>query len=377
MSIEPTFTECFNRWGFKGNPFKETYRDDFWARPDNDIKFIKTLLSNTIEDKDVLNILINGEYGSGKTYALKFLKGYVDHDLNGFGIYFQIPKKFRIQGFRDILAEFIRAIGITTLEEMGKKIADEKGFNKKSELVDYLDSLSLDGDVAKAISNLTYGEDYALTSTWLFGNSTIHQDRALGMRFSTKDETPIVKVITSILLFLNSEYPIVAIFIDEFENLAGESQGIKSIKEGFRNLYDALIDDDRRGPIALITAVTARLEFDIAASTGTAFLDRIGYGFSLRPLDEDHCKKYIQQLFSDCRMNKSDAIIPPFANVSAFNLFIKTFPVTTAVPRTSSSPVKTPRRIMKTGKILLTRACSENKTEIDSDYIIETLGKVG
>lgn len=377
MSTESTYTECFNRWGFKGNPFKETYRDDFWARPDNDLKFIESLLSNTIEDKDLLNILINGEYGSGKTYTLKFLKGYVDRDLKGLGIYFQIPKKFRIQGFRDILAEFVRAIGITTLEEMGKKIAVDHGFNKKDDLKQHLIALSLEIDVATAISNLAYGEDYALTSTWLFGNSTIHQDRALGMQFSTKDETTIVKVITNILLFLNTKYSIIAIFIDEFENLSGESQGVKSIREGFRNLYDALIDDENKGPVALITAVTARLEFEIPASMGTAFLDRIGYNFSLRPLDEDHCKKYIQQLFSDCRVDKSNTIVPPFADEAAFDLFIKIFPITSALPKTSNSPVKTPRRIMKTGKILLTRACSENKTEIDSNYVNGILGKVG
>jgi hypothetical protein len=376
MSIDPSKIECLKKWGFKSNPFEEIYRDNFWARPTDDLDFIKYILSNSISEKEVLNILIKGEYGSGKTYSLNYLKGFVEKNLNGFGIFFQIPKKYQVRGFRDILSEFIRSIEITRLEKIANEIVEKEGFTDKDDFKKHLINLRIDTDVAVAISNLAFSEDYALTSTWLFGNSTIHQDRALGMQSSTKDEPIIVKVIINILFFLSLKYQIVGIFVDEFENLSGDSQAVKSVKEGFRNLYDALLADDRRGAIAIVTAITARVEYEISSSMGTAFLDRITNSFTLSPLNEENCKSYIKQLFREYRETGEDKLVPPFKNDIAFDAYIKIFPITPAVPKTSPGPINTPRRIMKTGTILLTRACFEKKKEIDSEFIEKILGKV-
>jgi hypothetical protein len=192
---------------------------------------------------------------------------------------------------------------------------------------------------------------------------------------STKDESTIIKLIANLIYLLNWKYNIVGIFIDEFENLSGESQASKSIKEGFRNLYDELLENEKRGSIAIITAITARLEFEITSSIGTAFLDRITYNFSLAPLEEENSKKYIQHLFSYYRENADTSLIPPFADTAAIDLFIKTFPTTKAVSLTSRGAVRTPRRIMKSGTILLTRACSEQVKEINSEFILRTLGQ--
>ena len=372
MTSEADFETCLQSWGFNRDPFVEEYRNDIWARPEKDLKKLKYYLTNSKKQKNLLNILLKGDYGSGKTYTLKFIKGYVEKELGGCGIYFLIPKKYGAHGFRDILNEFMKAVTVKRLEQIGKEISTENNIKSFEEFKQFLESLPLDPDFAHAISNLVYNQQYAETSAWLYGKTTAFQDKIIKMDFSTKDESTIITVISNVIFLLSIKNPIVALLIDEIENLSGESVSTRSVREGFRNLYDELLDTKNKNSVVIISAVTARAVYEIQSSMGTALLDRISYDIPLNPLNEYECKEYLKILFKNSRDSKDPSPIPPFVDDPAVDHFIKIFPNSKVVPAISFGEIRTPRRMMKVGSFLLNEACF-NDQAITSEFIDQTL----
>lgn len=372
MASEPDFVKCLQSWDFEKDPFKETYDLVLWARPNDDIEKFKYYLSNSVRQKSLLNILLKGDYGSGKTYTLKFLKGYIEDQLNGIGIYFLIPKKYAAHGFRDVLTKFTKAVSVKKLEEIGKEIAEKNEITDPEIFINYLTEMTFDHDFSKAISNLVFNNEYAVTSAWLYAKTTAYQDKILKMEFSTKDESTIITVISNIIFLLSTRYPLVALLIDEIENLSGESIATRSIREGFRNLYDELLDKKSENSISIISAVTARAAYELQSSMGTALLDRISYDIPLSPLDDEQCNFFIESLFENSRKNRKKSLIPPFVDNDAIKLFIKKYSITKVLPSTSIGDIKTPRRLLKVGSFILNESCRKGEI-INSQFIEKTL----
>lgn len=366
---EPNLAECLKNMGFKQNPFGEKYPyyEKFWAMPERDKKILEFLLPGIMNQSEVLNVLIQGEYGTGKTYALRYLSSFIENDLKGVGIYFQIEPKYQLRGFVDVYTEIVRGITSERIIAVGKMVRESK--NERPKFESYLQSKIDSGDLVKAISNLVFDEEIALTWTWLKGEATIYQQRSLGLEESPKDESIGLKIITGLIDFLLLGYPIVGFCIDELENLIGESRAIRSIREGMRNLFDILVFDRRSRSVEVVSSVTAELLYQVQSYLGMPLLDRVDRKIVLKPLTKDEAKIFVQKLFAWARENKdATQLCPPFFDDAAFDEFLAQSKINSVIPGLGKKGILTPRRIIKTGKYLIQTACFDGKP-LDSEYI--------
>ena len=95
--MEKSYGACLEKWGFERtrDPFGESYpyEKGFWATPNKDIKRLEFLLNGVREQKRVFKVLVQGEYGTGKTYTLYYLKSYIERALDGLSIYITAKPK--------------------------------------------------------------------------------------------------------------------------------------------------------------------------------------------------------------------------------------------------------------------------------------------
>ena len=116
------------------------------------------------------------------------MQAYVDSSLGGLAIYFQIPSKQDLKGFRDVYREIISGVGLNTIRDVGKIILDTNKLATKEDFLKFLEQTVQTDDLRQALANLVFDQDFALTWSWLLGEATIHQQRSLGFLSSTKDE---------------------------------------------------------------------------------------------------------------------------------------------------------------------------------------------
>lgn len=361
--------ECFQKWGFKRDPFSESYGYPFWAMPTRDIELLKFLLKGIADQDGVLNILIRGEYGSGKTYTLRTLENYVKNELKGIALYFQIQPKSQTKGFVDIHKEIIREIGPEPIVQIGKRIVETEKLADQNKFEAFFSDRISSRDLIQALYNLIYNREFAMTWAWLMGETTIYQQRSLQMESSPKDESASLGILTGMIDYLLLEYPIVAICIDEMENLTGFSRPILSIREGIRNLYDRLIYDEKRTKVAIISSVTAELIYQTTTTMGKPLLDRLDREVEMKPLDEGDAGAFVTKLFQQAKDSLENPLVPPFKNDDACASFLNFAKTASLIPGLGRPGILTPRRVIKAGKYLLQEACFDKKNVIDSEFI--------
>jgi len=83
MALSADLDESYKKWEFKHSPFGEKYPyyDKFWAMPERDRKLLEFLLPGIMHQNEVLNVLIQGEYGSGYARCSDTLLEYTIFDL--------------------------------------------------------------------------------------------------------------------------------------------------------------------------------------------------------------------------------------------------------------------------------------------------------
>lgn len=373
MSID--YNVCLKRWGFNDDPFGEKYPyfEGFWAMPSRDIERLKFLLRSTSGRDSSLNILIRGEYGTGKTYHLEYLKSYVENELEGIGVYFQIQPRYQSKGFRDIYAEIIRNIEAERIIKIGKEIIKKENISSQPDFIEHVQKKIYNIDLSKIISNLVYDEDFALSWTWLKGDATIHQQRSLNLLENPKNETVAIQTLVNLVDYLLLSYPVFGIFIDELENLVGESRPIRSIREGIRNIYDRLIYDKKPRSVALVSSATAELAYQVRGFFGKPLLDRLDRDIEIPPLNEESARDFVEDLFKWARNSDDSSVTPPFIDENAYDEFINHAQITNILPGLGKTGFLTPRRIIKVGRYLLTESCFDDVEEINADYISKLL----
>lgn len=373
MALSTDLDESYKKWEFKHSPFGEKYPyyDKFWAMPERDRKLLEFLLPGIMHQNEVLNVLIQGEYGSGKTYALQYLSSFIENDLKGVGIYFQIQPKYQLRGFVDVYTEIVRGITADKLINVCKKIREKHPeLKENSEFERFLESSIYNADLRRALSNLAFGTEISLTWTWLKAEATVYQQRSLGLEESPKDEAIGLRILAGLIDFLLLHYPIVGFCIDELENLTGMSMAMRSIREGIRNFFDILVYDKRSRSVAVISSATAEYLYQIQLILGTPLVDRLDRTITLNPLTEDEARIFVQKLFAWARDDETAThLTPPFADEKAFKAFVLHAKINSVVPGLGKKGILTPRRIIKTGKYLLQTASFDQQEEISADYV--------
>ncbi len=372
-----TIEEYLARWDFKRDPFGESYpyQEGFWAGPEEQVSYLKFLLSNKAKTEgSVLNIFLQGEYGTGKTYTLRSLQSYVESSLGGLAIYFQIPSKQDLKGFRDVYREIIAGVGLNTIRDVGKIILDTNKLATKEDFLKFLEQTVQTDDFRQALANLVFDQDFALTWSWLLGEATIHQQRSLGFLSSTKDEGLELNIIVELLDYLVPSKKFVAVLIDELENLVGVSRTVKSIREGFRNLYDKLTYGPRKGSVAIITSATIRYVFEIREFLGTPLDDRIDERLAIEPLKESEVISFVQELFQWARDSQDKSLTPkPFKDEEAVNAFVAAAKSEVQAGEETAKGLFTRRKVIKAGKQLFWRAAFHGVSQIDASFVNRAL----
>jgi type II secretory pathway predicted ATPase ExeA len=372
----PDFGSCLKNWGFSSDPFVERYPvgDGFWAGPRGKLNHLAFSLKTASKQSTMLNILITGEYGSGKTYLLRSLQRFVESDLKGLGIFFEIPWKTQTRGFRDIHESVLHVIGSERIRSIGKAIAGDQQIQQAAAFKEYLSKLEIGipNDVAGAIANIVFDHEVGLTWTWLQANATIYQQRSLGFDTNPRDERIAVDVLYGLFNYLGLAYPIVALFIDELENLIGESAAVRSIRSGFRNLYETILYGKHNPKIASFSAASATLLYQLELTLGTAVLDRFDERIELAPLSDDEAKNFITELIAKFRAIADGHL--PFEDENALREFLQRARVASVLATsTRGGGPNTPRRLIKAGKLLLKYACEESSYPLSSTFIANHL----
>ena len=372
--LEADYSTCLDEWGFKYDPFRERYPiepEEFWAGPRKNLEHLQFRLKSSMSQDEILSVLLIGDYGTGKTYLLNSLRSFVLKKLGGLGIYVQVPWKAQPKGFRDFYESVVREIGSDVIKNAGLKFAEREGINNPDSLRNSLVKKGVPGDLAAAISNLTYGVEPGLTWIWATANSTIYQQRALGLETNPRDESISVGILTGLLDFLSESSPIIVLFVDELEGLVGESAAIRSIRTGFRNLYDAIIYGKHANRFAFFGAATVETAYDLQYALGPAVLDRFDETLKLSPLSEEEAQEFVMDLVKDARKDgEGGASLAPFAGKPSFQEFLGRAPNASVLAGTARAGApNTPRRLVKAGKYLLNLACEKKQYPITKEFV--------
>lgn len=372
MEETDTYAECIAKWGFKTDPFSGSYpyAEGFWAGPKDTRDFLQYLLKGISGRSQVLNILLEGEYGAGKTYTLRTLQNYIQSELKGIALYAYIPAKASLKGFRDIYEQLIKELYSSGLVEICKNALNTHVEDSK-EKPSVFDSIILQEDLRGALTNLADENQVSETITWLYGQASYWQQQTLGFRSSPKEETTAVKILTEIMNLYAYKFPIIVCLLDELENVVGESSTIRSMRDGIRNFYDSLLYEERSGSIAIVSSITATLYNEVRRSLGTPVLDRVDFEKTIEPLNVKEGEEFVKKIF-EYSGNNNGNLCPPFANNEAVKTFLDAIKVG-VVPGSGKAGNITPRRITKVGKQIFFRACFEKRAEIDSAFIKKTL----
>lgn len=376
QSVEPDFVSCLKEWGYTRDPFIERYpiEENFWVGPRGKLDHLKFLLKTAIHEEGVLNILFMGEYGSGKTYLLRTLQKYIQSDLKGLGLYFEIPWRSQLRGFRDLHESVVREIGTETIRAVGQKIRTQLNIDKVDSFLDHLlkGDVGIPPDLARAISNIVFEQEVALSWTWLQTNATVYQERALGFTSNPRDETVGVDILFGLFNYLGIAYPIVVLLVDELENLVGESAAIRSIRSGFRNLYERILYGKHVSKFAQFSAASATAMFQMEYTLGRAVLDRVDENIDFAPMSVEDSKSFIRELEDNCKLNPNTRSL--FEDENALLDFISRAQTTSVLPASArTGGPRTPRRLIKAGKLLLKYACEESSYPLNSAFIAKHL----
>jgi len=367
---------CLVKWQFASDPFSEKFfPNKVWERPKDETGYIKYRLNVIKQSKDKYNILIIGDYGSGKTYLINVLSYFIKEKMKCYSIYFNMPLPSEAIGIKDILKQFFNAIKIDEIVRVSREICDENKISTYEEYETFLSSKLIHEDVIKAICNLQFDKEYVLTTAWLSGKSNLLQVRKLEFNTISNDESTILNILSDIIRFLGIKYGLVGIFVDEVENLVGTSRATRSIRDGIRNLYDQAIYKTQTCGILFCFALTARTAFEFDNIIGGALLDRIDRQVFLKPLDLDEQKNFIKYLFKWAKSEgREENSLKPFKDEKALEYFLNSVPDTPIIPKSrSSGETGTPRRIIKVGAELFGDACYKGLDVITHDKIKDIL----
>lgn len=366
------FVDCLKKWNLKRNPFAEYTPGEIWAGSRDNREYLEYLLDNAQDTGGVLNYLLRGEYGSGKTFHMIALRDFVNEELNGLGLYFKFPSKMRSRGFLDILQALVDVMGPDVLIDIGKRIAGKSKIDTKDDFAEKVQEIGIAKDLGKALANIVFDEEFALTWIWLTGRATAWQTRSLGFLTTPKDEPVAIDVISGLFDFLSHKYKIISIFIDELENLKGSSKAARSVREGLRTLYDELVYEkkSRKVPVTIFLAATFSVWWELEESLESALRDRLSEEIVFSQMEKKEIAGFIKDLFSFAREDKKKSAIPPFENNKAFGKFLEVLGEERGREESRElGTTGTPRRIVKLGNRLLQRCCSSGIEKITVEHV--------
>jgi hypothetical protein len=361
-------------YGFKETPFLEESLDYIMRGRKKEWDQIKHLLDRALTETGPKTILIQGDYGYGKTFTLEQIVSSFEKKV------FENSEKSIIASIRLAESEPEARIGLSFVT----KIFYEIGFDKLVKIAKGLDKkdLSIDANTLRIFKALKEGKYAAFE--WLVGESISSDDKKeLGTKRILSKSSQAIKVLYDFLKILKAVgYPNLVVLIDEFEyvvNVYSEKQ-ITTILHTFKEVYDEFVRvKTRKGEMAnfvFVIAITPKgwdylteTEAKLSRKTGgggiTPWMDRIRselYSVTLRPLGKEEMSEMINDRIKKKRIEykKFPYKTFPFIHPDFFDIIYD-----------ASEGI--PRNVLRYCDIVMDNALKEEIKEINGEYAKKVL----
>lgn len=220
-----------------------------------EIQAITNAIAQSLKNDKRSSVLIQGEYGSGKSHLLFTFLSEVRQNLlaregpRAIGAYVTPGSRFL-----DFYSNLIDDISLQFLQSAVRHLENEIGSKDRTSFVKALEKEGVGPEFARAISYLTYKNLYATTWRWLMAQRLSATDRAtieVSSNLDT-DERALTAYEDLRRTLRKAGYQVICIFFDELEKICEGSQ--LSRARYFDNVRH-LIDRDPGG-LCIITTIT-------------------------------------------------------------------------------------------------------------------------
>lgn len=361
-------------YGFKETPFLEESLDYVMRGRKKEWAQIKHMLNRALTETGPKTILIQGDYGYGKTFTLeKIVSSFEKKE-------FENSEKSIIASIRLAESEPEARIGLSFVT----KIFYEIGFNKLVKIAKRLkkEDLAIDANTLRIFKGLRKGKYAAFE--WLVGESISSDDKKeLGTKRILSKSSQAIKVLYDFLKVLKVVgYDNLVVLIDEFEyvvNVYSEKQ-ITTILHTFKEVYDEFVRvKTRKGEMAnfiFVIAITPKgwgylteTEAKLSRKTGgggiTPWMDRIRselYSVTLGPLGKKETFEMINDRIEKKRIEykKFPYKTFPFIHPDFFEII---YDATEGIPR----------NVLRYCDIVMDSALKQEIKEINGEYAKKVL----
>lgn len=252
----PDYSKYFlNNNPFFGIPVATRERTGILVDRKGEVGLIQTAIMQALKADKKISVLLEGEYGSGKSHLLFISLDEVRRTLmtregvRALGAYVTPGSRFI-----DFYSNLIEDIGLQVIQGIVRKVENELGTSDREKFVKRIEKEGIEPDFAAAISYLTYKYEYATTWRWLQGQKLTASERIkIGVSENLDTEEAALGGYENLRrLMRKAGYQVLCIFFDELEKIC-EATATASTRY-FDNLRH-LIDRDPGG-LCLITTVT-------------------------------------------------------------------------------------------------------------------------
>lgn len=362
----------------------------FVGRPDVKER-LESRLSRAIVTETSMHTMIYGEYGSGKTHTLNYVRKFLDEKkLPVISVYVRSPNVEQRSKPSDLFGSIIASISPLQIFSLFTKIYDsvQMELQKTQDVyqrIAIIERVTGNRDLANVIHKYVTTRpsgDYLIIK-WLSGEKISAKEKTeLSVVQDNSDQYAAVQTLLSLLRMFNEfERKYVLLLLDEMEGLSILSS--RSLEE-FGNFLRPLVE--LRSGIAVLLAFTSHAGLDDALpifSSGSAVGSRVGYPQNyifLKPFDDpDSMKQFVRELLRAVRDPKADikSLVKTHGKGLAEKPSDSFYPFTEEAvglifqqySQTSQAKPILPRDILKIMTDCLGDAISEDKVVITTDLV--------
>ncbi len=366
-----------------------------WAGSERTKQEILRIVNEVKHDNVELShlVLVYGEYGSGKTHALRYL----EHSLNAqaavISAYLEKPKLAQKATFCSIAKEVIKQIGERPLRKavdpIVRYIDQEANHQAQQELSS---AESSDGDLSQKLQKLVADHKRDLqeelcpnfpellavfkglteedSAAWQFltGRPSAASLAKYGLTSPINDDHDALRALAGIYKVLTTDYPAIPdtpafdaayLFVDELEQLLDmKSEEVISLRTGFRDLFNACTEH-----FCLMIAATAENASLFHALLDEALMVRITaeYIHITSHDDVDDGVGFIRELMSNFRSSPPPTELHPFTQDGLEAIVDRT-----GLPKTARKLITNCRRAWEQSSAVIQAGGTIGKDEVDN-----------
>jgi len=342
-----------------------------------------------------MHTIIYGEYGSGKTHTLNYIRKFLEEQkMSVLSIYVRSPRIEERSRPSDLFSSIIGALSPVEIFALFTKIYDSVQTETQKtqdvyQRIAILEKVVGNRDLSHAIYRYIMNrpsEDY-LVVKWLSGEKLAAKEKStLGVIQDNSDPFAAVQTLLTLLqLFNRFDNKYALLLLDEMETL--RIVGSKRLME-FENFIRPLVEE--KSGVSVIISFTSHVGLEDALpifQSTTPIGTRVGYPQNymyLKPFDDpDSMKQFITELLANVRNPKADikSLVKSHKKDTDEALSEEFFPFTRqaidfmfqAFSQTAQPKPLLPRDILKTMTDCLGDAIAEDTVTISTEIVSRVL----